>query len=205
MSTEQFRFKGRTEGADDWTEWLDRYVDGEDQIEYDDDDEYLEYEHRTVGVDGSGGGFILSPLDDYRPDLIDPVANVKAAMAYIKGTYGAVGAPSSKDIVTDPKTGGQKGRKAEQHSLVPAWPQDEIARVYGFGATLYDAENWRRGYAWSLSISALMRHVQEFRQGATVDHESGYHPLAHAAFHLCTLMEFERLGLGTDDRGDVRR
>lgn len=101
--------------------------------------------------------------------------------------------------ITDPVTGGQKGAKPEAHALVPVWPQDEIARVYGEGAKKYDPNNWRKGYAWSLSISALMRHINKFRAGESVDPDDGCHHLAHAAFHLNTLMEFERLGLGTDD------
>lgn len=225
MSTEQFRFKGRTEGADDWTEWLDRYVDGDDQIEYGGDDEFLEYEHRTVGVDGNGGGFILSPLN-YKFDPCDAKANINAAAAYIKGTYGAVGktgADEAADLVgdgfergargstadeirvTDPATGGQKGMKPEMYSLIPVWPQAEIARTYGHGATKYAADNWRRGYAWSLSISSLLGHINSWRFGETFDRDSGLHHLAHAAFHLNSLIEFQRLGLGTDDRGDVQR
>jgi hypothetical protein len=107
--------------------------------------------------------------------------------------------------VTDPSTGGQKGTKPEHYSLVPVWPQSEIARTYGQGAAKYDAENWRKGYAWSYSISSLLGHINLWRSGETWDKESGLHHLAHAAFHLNTLMEFERLGLGTDDRGDVVR
>lgn len=104
--------------------------------------------------------------------------------------------------VTDPATGGQKGAKPEKYSMIPAWPLSEIARVYGFGANKYERDNWRKGYAWSLSLDALMRHIELFRSGVSEDNETGYHHLAHAAFHLNTLMEFERLGLGTDDRGD---
>jgi hypothetical protein len=106
--------------------------------------------------------------------------------------------------ITDERTGGQKGQKLERHALVPQHPQDEVARVYGYGASKYSDHNWRRGYNWSLSLDALYRHVAQFRKGESVDPESGHHHLAHAAFHLNTLMEFERLGLGTDDRVDTR-
>lgn len=117
----------------------------------------------------------------------------------------SVRADTSEEVrVTDPVTGGQKGIKPEMYSLVPVWPQSEVARVYGAGSLKYDAENWRRGYAWSYSISSLFGHINKWRFGESFDKETGYHHLAHAAFHLNSLMEFERLGLGTDDRGDIQ-
>lgn len=110
---------------------------------------------------------------------------------------------SNEVRITDPKTGGQKGAKPEAYALVPVFPHEEVARVYGYGATKYEANNWRKGYSWSLSLSALYRHIAKFRSGESVDPESGVHHLAHATFHLYTLMEYERLGLGTDDRAEV--
>ena len=112
--------------------------------------------------------------------------------------------PASEVRVTDPKTGGQKGRKPEAYALIPAWPLAEVARVYHFGAygkpTPYEAWNWLKGYDWSLSLSALGRHIEAFKMRRPGDPESRLHDLAHAVFHCLTLMEFERLKLGTDDR-----
>lgn len=106
----------------------------------------------------------------------------------------------TEERATDPTTGGQKGRKTEEFALVPAWPREEEARVYGEGAKKYEPWNWARGYPWSWSLSALYRHIAKFERGESLDPESRLHHLAHAKFHLNTLMEFERLGLGTDDR-----
>lgn len=108
--------------------------------------------------------------------------------------------------VVDPNTGGEKGRKLEEYALVPVWPVAEVARVYGWATykiEKYEPNNWRKGFAWSLSISAMMRHLEAWRAGETNNPESGLNHLAHAMFHIFALMEFERLGLGTDDRGDV--
>lgn len=102
--------------------------------------------------------------------------------------------------VTDPATGGQKGAKPENYSLIPVEALAEVARVYEFGAKKYEANNWRLGYAWSLSYSALMRHIQAFWGGEDMDPESGYHHLAHATFHLFSLMTWGQTHPEKDDR-----
>ncbi len=105
--------------------------------------------------------------------------------------------------VIDPKTGGAKGKKPEAYALIPAAPLAEVARVYGMGAEKYEPWNWAKGYAWSLSLSALQRHIEAFRQRVDRDPESGLHHLSHAVFHCLALMEFSRLKLGTDDRQPI--
>lgn len=94
---------------------------------------------------------------------------------------------------TDSETGGQKGSKPERYSLLPAEPLAEVARVYAYGAEKYDDNNWRKGYKWSLSYDALQRHINAFWGGQSVDPESGQHHLAHAVFHLFTLMTYDGL------------
>lgn len=102
--------------------------------------------------------------------------------------------------VVDPKTGGAKGSKPEQYALIPVGPLAAVARVYGFGATKYEDRNWERGYAWSLSYSALQRHVNAFWGGQDVDPESGESHLAHAAFHCLAMMEWVKTHPEKDDR-----
>lgn len=102
--------------------------------------------------------------------------------------------------VTDPKTGGQKGVKAERMDLVPVEPLMELSRVYGFGAEKYDDFNYLLGYAWRLSLGAMLRHIMLWANGEDLDEESGLHHLAHAAWHCFTLQMFQRHELGTDDR-----
>lgn len=109
--------------------------------------------------------------------------------------------PDGEVRVTDSKTGGQKGKKPEAYALIPAAPLAELARLYGAGAEKYDAWNWLKGYDWSLSYSALGRHVEKHRgRIERTDRETRCHHLICGVFHLFTLYEFERLGLGTDDR-----
>jgi hypothetical protein len=97
-------------------------------------------------------------------------------------------------------TGGAKGQKPERLDLLPFDALEEVARVYGFGATKYAPDNYLKGYAWRLSLGALLRHVSRWAQGESYDIESGLHHMAHAAFHCLALVTFEKRNLGTDDR-----
>jgi len=108
--------------------------------------------------------------------------------------------------VTDPNTGGQKGVKLQRYDLVPFDALDEVATVYGVGAQKYEDHNWLKGYKWSLSLGALLRHVSEFAKGKDYDNGlggTGRHHLACAAWHCLTLMTFQFRKLGTDDRKPV--
>lgn len=92
--------------------------------------------------------------------------------------------------VTNEATGGQKGRKPEAYSLVPRAPLAEVARLYGVGAEKYERDNWRKGYAWSLSVDAMQRHLAAFLTGDFWDDETGCHHLASVVFHAFSLMEW---------------
>lgn len=109
--------------------------------------------------------------------------------------------------VTDERTGGQKGAKPEAMALLPWDALLEVSRVYHHGARKYEPNNWRRGYDWSLSFSALQRHLAAFWTGEDVDPESGLPHLAHAAFHVLTLLVFSTQARyrSLDDRPKIGR
>ncbi len=104
-------------------------------------------------------------------------------------------------------TGGMKGQKPEQFSLLPWEALGEIAKVYAYGADKYARDNYRKGYNFHLSFDACLRHLSLFWQGQDLDQESGLPHLAHAAFHLNALLVYcgdqERYGL-FDDRQTAR-
>lgn len=102
--------------------------------------------------------------------------------------------------VVDPETGGAKGRKDERFDLFPFDALEEVALVYGFGAKKYDDNNWLKGYAWRLSLGALLRHVARWACGEDNDQETGLSHMAHAAWHCLTLITFAKRKLGKDDR-----
>lgn len=88
------------------------------------------------------------------------------------------------------ETGGRKEVKEAQYSLIPPRALRALAEVYGRGAKKYERHNWARGYDWSASHDALLRHIQAFWDGKDYDDESGQHHLAHAAWHCFTLYVF---------------
>lgn len=97
-------------------------------------------------------------------------------------------------------TGGEKGIKMARYDLVPAEGLDQIAKVFGWGASKYADRNWEKGYPWGWSFGAMMRHAWAFWRGEENDPESGLPHMAHAAWHALVLLTFKSRGIGTDDR-----
>lgn len=87
-------------------------------------------------------------------------------------------------------TGGEKGAKPQRYDLLPVLPLDLLAELYGNGAKKYAAHNWRRGYDWSLSYAAAMRHLTRFWNGEDIDPEMGLPHVTCATFHLFALAQF---------------
>lgn len=102
--------------------------------------------------------------------------------------------------VVDQKTGGAKGSKPEMVGALDALSLLTVGRVAGMGATKYARFNFLKGYNWSLSFDAMMRHALAFWNGEDLDQESKLPHMAHCAWHGLTLVSFLLRGLGTDDR-----
>ena len=107
---------------------------------------------------------------------------------------------SDNEVRVTSETGGQKGQKPAQLSTVDAVALLKLAEVGGYGGRKYEPHNYLRGYAWSLSLDALWRHVLAFESGEDFDPESGLPHVTHAAWHCLALTSFMVRGLGTDDR-----
>lgn len=105
----------------------------------------------------------------------------------------------AETIITDPKTGGQKGQKLARFSLIPSEFLWALAEHYGIGASKYEDRNWERGYNWSLGVDALQRHLHQWVIGEDKDSETGSNHLIAVAWHACALFIFQLRGLGTDD------
>lgn len=105
-----------------------------------------------------------------------------------------------KETIKESSTGGKKGDKLARFSLLPPRAMWELAETFGRGAEKYkDPYNWMKGYEWSLSYSAMLRHANQFWYGQERS-DDGNHHLACVAWHALTLLESSCLGIGTDDR-----
>lgn len=102
--------------------------------------------------------------------------------------------------IVNEQTGGEKGSKPARFDLVPSGPLWQLATLYGRGAEKYAARNWEKGYDWSLSFAAMMRHAWLFWSGEDYDSETGCHHLTSVVFHAFALMEFGRTHPELDDR-----
>lgn len=102
--------------------------------------------------------------------------------------------------ITNAVTGAQKGRKDQRFELIPMDALGKIAEIYNFGSKKYEDHNWRKGYDWSLSYGAMMRHLGAFWEGEDTDPESGLPHMAHAGWHCLTLLTFMQEHPELDDR-----
>jgi len=98
-------------------------------------------------------------------------------------------------------TAGRFNEGKTRHDLLAPWALDQIARVYTYGTQKYDDDNWWKGLKWKKDVfGCILRHIWKWFRGEINDDESGLHHLAHAAWNCMALMEYERNGIGVDDR-----
>lgn len=74
------------------------------------------------------------------------------------------------------------------------------AQVLGFGAEKYAPYNWAEGMKWSRVFGALMRHMWAWWGGEENDPETGLSHLYHASCCLMFLANYQKNGVGEDDR-----
>lgn len=70
---------------------------------------------------------------------------------------------------TTSSTGGQKGVKLARYDLIPVESLRYLAEHFGKGARKYAEHQWRDGYEWSKSYSAIQRHLADFWAGKNYD------------------------------------
>ena len=104
--------------------------------------------------------------------------------------------------MTEDKTvGGTKYDDGKlRYDLIPAYPMEQLAAVYTFGAKKYADYNWARGIKYSRLIAALFRHFWAFVRKEDIDPESGLPHLAHCLWNIATLLYFSKYREDLDDR-----
>lgn len=71
-----------------------------------------------------------------------------------------------------------------QLSLVSLELLEGLARVRAFGSIKYGKNNYRKGFKYSRSIDAALRHIHAFNNGEDLDKESGLSHIFHAVASL---------------------
>lgn len=87
-----------------------------------------------------------------------------------------------------------------RYDLIPAYAQEQYARVLTKGAEKYADRNWERGMPWSKVISSLERHLYAIKRGEDHDPESGLLHSAHVMTNAAFLTEFYKIFPQGDDR-----
>jgi hypothetical protein len=107
---------------------------------------------------------------------------------------------AEETIYIDKETGAKKASKLARFDLVPVTPLYQLAEHYGRGAEKYEPRNWEKGYPWSLSYAALMRHLMKWWDGEDIDPETGSNHMVAVAWHAFALLEFVNEHPEKDDR-----
>ena len=100
----------------------------------------------------------------------------------------------------DKKEGLRFNEGKTRHDLVPAFAQEQYAKVLTNGAEKYAQRNWERGMPWSKVISSLKRHTQAWERGEDFDPETGIYHMAHVMCNAAFLVEYYRIYPQGDDR-----
>lgn len=67
-----------------------------------------------------------------------------------------------------------------RYDLLPPFAIEKVVKILTFGAEKYAPDNWKHVDHWKERYTAaLMRHLEAYRKGESVDPESGESHLAH--------------------------
>jgi hypothetical protein len=87
-----------------------------------------------------------------------------------------------------------------RYDLIPAFAQEQYARVLTKGAEKYAERNWERGMPWSKVLASLERHLYAIKRGEDVDPETGLLHSAHVMTNAAFLTEYYKIFPQGDDR-----
>lgn len=87
-----------------------------------------------------------------------------------------------------------------RHDLIPAFAQEQYARVLSRGAEKYDDRNWESGMSWSTVMASMKRHIIAFEQGEDFDPETEALHMAHVMCNAAFITEYYKIYPQGDDR-----
>lgn len=94
---------------------------------------------------------------------------------------------------TEAPSGGRKFDQGKNRlSLIPVKCLNAIMHVLEFGALKYEVDNWQKvPDASNRYYDAAIRHLFAWREGESIDPESGHYHLAHAACCVIFMLWFD--------------
>lgn len=79
-----------------------------------------------------------------------------------------------------------------RYELIPVEVEQELAKVFTYGATKYADNSWQQVQPfYDRYYAALRRHMAAWRSGETTDPESGLRHLSHALCNIAFLLAKE--------------
>lgn len=104
----------------------------------------------------------------------------------------------------NPKT--RYGITKQPYQYTPSTALRAVATVHKLGADKYGSHNWRENSVSAMVYyDAIMRHLEDWRDGVTVDVESGQNQLAHIGACVNILLDAEANGCLIDDRPKLNK
>jgi len=87
-----------------------------------------------------------------------------------------------------------------RYDLVPAFAQEQYAKVLTKGSEKYAERNWEIGMKWSKVLASLERHLHAIKRGEDFDNETGILHSAHVMCNAAFLTEYYKIYPQGDDR-----
>lgn len=147
------------------------------------------------------GGYASSGIDH----PLDIVAEAVPRSMDVKPlTEGVFHAPSVEQntVPNDPK--GEVGATKPPLGLIPPIAMEAAAWAHKLGSEKYGTFNWRAtGVCASTYVSAMMRHLNAWRDGEDLDPESGVSHLGHVIASANILLDSAHCGTLQDDRSKL--
>jgi hypothetical protein len=89
--------------------------------------------------------------------------------------------------------------------LIDPTAVEGVAAVLSFGCKKYTAENWRKGLSWKSTLRSLESHLQALKRGEDIDPESGLPHIDHLGCNWMFFSNYQKMGIGEDDRVKVTK
>lgn len=87
-----------------------------------------------------------------------------------------------------------------RYDLIPAFAQEQYAKILTIGSEKYAERNWELGMKWSKVIASLERHLAAIKRGEDFDPETGCYHTAHIMCNSAFLTEYYKIYPQGDDR-----